>query len=484
MSTRRLAFLLCTVLLLLALATPLGLYARPTAVYLAPELQAALAAAGATGQVEAIVNYDPAVTSGTTLSSAIQGLGAGTIVYRQLDSVAARGTAAQITGIAGLKGVTGLYANSQLTYYLHESVPAIGADQVWNVLGFTGKGIGVAVIDTGIDATHPDLLLGSKTVQNVKVVGAPDDTYSYTGKSGAALYLENQPNTDLTSGHGTHVAGIVAGSGAAHNGYYTGVAKGANLIGLGAGDALFVSYALASFDYVLQNADRYNIKVINNSWGESKKAADYDPQHPINRATKRATDRGITVVFAAGNDGHDALDQPQNDAMNTYAAAPWVIAVAAGCKPQEQFRTELCDGGELAYFSSRGVPGDPQFHPTLTAPGVNIVSARAATGLVNVTNLPSDVFLCNVQDPTKYTCASGTSMAAPHVAGTIALMYQAAGGKLKPKDAKDALVRTARPMYRADGTQYGLWEAGAGYLDAYAAVLAVQTQPAPAVAAR
>ncbi len=483
MSTRRLASLLCAVVLLLALATPAGLSAKPTGVYVAPELQAALAAAGTTGLVAAIVNYDPAVTTGSRLASAIQALGAGTITYRHLDSLAARGTAAQITGIAGLTGVTGLYTNSRLTYYLSESVPAIGADRVWNVLGFTGQGIGVAVIDTGIDATHPDLQFGSKTVQNVKIVGAPDDTYSYTGKSGAALYVENVPNTDTSSGHGTHVAGIVAGSGAAQNGVYTGVAKGAHLVGLGAGDTLVVSFALASFDYVLENATRYNIKVINNSWGEAKKAADYDPSHPINRASKRATDRGITVVFAAGNDGHDALDRPQDDAMNTYAAAPWVIAVAAGCKPQEQFRTDLCNGGELAYFSSRGVPGDPQFHPTLTAPGVNIVSARALTGAVNVTNLPFDVFLCNVQNPTYYTCASGTSMAAPHVAGTVALMYQAAGGRLKPKDAKDALVRTTRPM-DCGGRPCGLWEAGAGYLDAYAAVLAVQSQPAPAVAAR
>ena len=221
MTTRRFASLLCAVLLLLALVTPAGLSARRTGVYIAPELQAALAAAGTTGLVEAIVNYDRAVTTGATLAAAIQALGAGTITYRHLDSVAARGTAAQITGIAGLTGVTGLYANSQLTYYLSESVPAIGADQVWNVLGFTGQGIGVAVIDTGIDATHPDLLFGSKTVQNVKIVGAPDDTYSYTGKSGAALYLENLPNTDTTSGHGTHVAGIVAGSGAAQNGFYT-----------------------------------------------------------------------------------------------------------------------------------------------------------------------------------------------------------------------------------------------------------------------
>jgi serine protease AprX len=102
-----------------------------------------------------------------------------------------------------------------------------------------------------------------------------------------------------------------------------------------------------------------------------------------------------------------------------------------------------------------------------------------------VTNLPFDIFLCNVQNPTYYTCASGTSMAAPHVAGTVALMYQAAGGRLKPSDVKDALVRTARPMScDAAGTPCQIWQAGAGYLDAYAAVLAVQTQPALAVAAR
>ena len=157
--------------------------------------------------------------------------------------------------------------------------------------------------------------------------------------------------------------------------------------------------------------------------------------------------------------------------MNHYAMPPWVISVAAGCKPEDRV---FCDGGQLAFFSSRGVPGDPQFHPTLTAPGVDVVSARASTGAVNVVNLPFDAFWCNLQNATYYTCASGTSMASPHVAGTVALMQQAAGGRLRPDDVKEILTATAKPMYRADGTPYGLWEAGAGYLDAYAAVLAAR----------
>jgi serine protease AprX len=435
------------------------------------QLTRQLASAAPTARVAAIVNYNPAQTSGATLGVQIRRLGAGTLVYRHLDSIAVVGTPTQIIQTGSLRGVTGLYANRQLRYFLHESIPAIGADRAW-ATGVTGRGIGVAVLDSGVDATHPDLALGSKTVQNVKVVANLNDIVTFDNDPAGPLWVENVPNTDTSSGHGTHVAGIAAGSGTSSGGYYTGVARDANIVGIGTGETLLVIWALAGFDYVIDHAAQYNIKIVNNSWGSTGAASAFDPNDPINRASRRAHDAGITVAFAAGNAG------PGADTMNTYAQASWVIGVAAGCKPAPDPTNSaaLCTtGGQLADFSSRGVPGVAG--PTLTAPGANIVSTRSSTGVaLNVLDAPDDVLTCNIAagNLARYTCASGTSMASPHVAGTVALMQQAANGTLSPDEVKQILVSTARPMLKADGTAYAAWEAGAGYLDAFAAVEASQ----------
>jgi serine protease AprX len=126
----------------------------------------------------------------------------------------------------------------------------------------------------------------------------------------------------------------------------------------------------------------------------------------------------------------------------------------------------------LAGFSSRGVAGDPLLHPDVTAPGALIVSGRASTGLI-MTGLdaPDDVTTCAIAASHLpfYTCASGTSMAAPHVAGVIALLEQASGGTLTPEQALHALRSTARPL-----PGYAEWEVGAGYVDALAAVNSVR----------
>jgi len=165
-------------------------------------------------------------------------------------------------------------------------------------------------------------------------------------------------------------------------GYYTGVAPGAKLIGIGTGDILFIFWALAGFDYILDHRTAYNIKVVNNSWGTS---GPFDPKDPINKATKKVSSKGITVVFAAGNEG------PDQNTLNPYSVAPWVIGVAAGCKtePDPTISAIHCADQTpqgrapiLADFSSRGVPGDPLYHPDVTAPGVHIVSTRASTGTV------------------------------------------------------------------------------------------------------
>src|SRR5205814_7470701 len=326
----------------------------------------------------------------------IEALGLKTRTFRTLPMVAVRGTSRQISSLLSFPGLRSIYLSRRLEYFLDESVPFIGADRVWNELGYTGKGVTVAVIDSGIDATHADLPFATKVAQNVKL--APD--LFGTGP----LVLEGLSDADTTSGHGTHVSSIVGGTGAALAGKYRGVAIGSRLVGVGAGEALFVLTALEAFDWVLQNRVQYGIRVISNSWGTS---GSFSPDDPVNVATKLAHDAGLTVVFAAGNEG------PNTNTLNPYCVASWVICVAAGDK-----------FGALASFSSRGIPGDPLYHPTITAPGVQIAAARAKTGLVMNTFFAVDIVSLG-SDAVSYTAASGTSMATPHVAGTVALMLEA-----------------------------------------------------------
>ncbi|GAX90617.1 S8 family serine peptidase [Effusibacillus lacus] len=370
----------------------------------------------------------------------LKSLGLKTVTFKHLPMVAVQGTKEAIQKAFSIEGLSSIYFNKKLDYLLKDSAPYIGADRVWNELGYTGKGVTVAVIDSGIDAAHPDLALGTKTIQNVKFL---------TGNlifDGEPVYLENVPNTDTSSGHGTHVAGTIAGTGTASVGTYKGMAPDAKLVGLGTGDALFILWALEAFDYAIDHKDQYSIQVISNSWGTT---GEYSPNDPINVASKAAHDAGMIVVFAAGNEGPDA------NTLSPYSVAPWVIGVAAGT-----------NDGKLADFSSRGIEADPLYHPTLTAPGVDIVSARASTGsTINALTAKKDATHIPPEYLAYYTTASGTSMATPHISGVVALMLEAKPG-LHPDVVKDVLVRTATPM-----PGYKEFEVGAGYVNAYNAVV-------------
>jgi len=403
-----------------------------------PVLSSVLRSAGLDQPIEAVLTFDHYPTAGDLV--ALRATGVQVRPLRALPMVGVQGTSPQILILPALPGLRSIYFNRRLSYFVDESVPLIGANRLWSKPGVTGKGVAMAVIDSGIDATHRDLPFGTKVVQNVKL--APDLFGS------GPLVLEGLSTTDTSSGHGTHVAGIAGGSGAALAGKYRGVAIDSKLVGIGAGEALFILTALEGFDWVLQNRLKYGIRVISNSWGASGAFA---PDDPVNVASRIAHDAGLVVVFAAGNDG------PDLNTLSPYCVAPWVICAAAGHK----------DGRTLAEFSSRGIPGDPLYHPTLTAPGVDIASARATTGIVMNSFFAVD--LVNLgSDAVHYAAASGTSMATPHVSRTVALMLEA-NPALTPDQVKSALEVTATPM-----PHYQEHEVGAGYLNASEAVGAVR----------
>ncbi|RDU37371.1 peptidase S8 [Neobacillus piezotolerans] len=402
-----------------------------------PVIQKLLNSTLSGSEAEAIITYKQAPALADI--QLLKALGLETKTFETLPMVAVKGKIAALASLLlSSTNILSVYENKELKYFLRDSRQLIGAESVWNDLGYTGKGVTVAVIDSGIDATHQDLRFGEKVIQNVKfVVG---DLFG-----NPPLYLENIVNTDTSSGHGTHVAGTIAGSGKASSGLYKGVAPDAKLVGLGVGEGINILWSLEAFDYAIKNKDKYGIDVISNSWGTT---GVYSPNDPINVASKAAHDAGITVAFAAGNEG------PGDNTLNPYSAAPWVISVAAGTKDKQ-----------LADFSSRGVAGDQFLHPDITAPGVDIVATRSSTGIVmNVLGTTTDISYIDPEHLLFYTTSSGTSMAAPHISGVVALMKEAKPD-LTPGEALDFMAQTAEPM---PAHQYH--EVGAGYVNAFEAV--------------
>ena len=412
-----------------------------------PELAIALNNATDDSSINAVVVYHNTVT-GSDLDKLRQiGIMGGT-EFRRLPMVYVTGTRNQIIAISHLPEVRSIYGNRTLVFNSDPYFNITGQQRVAsdgdlrsanNSLPVTGRNVTVAVLDTGINSLHPDLT--GRVVQNVRLV----DTQSIPTGFVNPVPVEGVANTDLTAGHGTFVSSIIAGSGASSNGKYAGVATGAKLLGLSAGD-VDLTNVLSGFDYLLDHRASYNVRVLNCSFSA---AAVYDPNDPVNVATKMLTAAGINVVFSAGNTGSG------NGTLNPYAAAPWVIGV--GATDQQ---------GRLASFSSRGYFGDQIQHPTLVAPGVNIVGTRSPAGTTGISGVGgADVNRLTAAELPYYTTASGTSFSAPQVSAAIALMLEA-NPNLRPADVKDILSRTATPT-----PKYFYHEAGAGMLNTYSAVL-------------
>jgi len=329
----------------------------------------------------------------------------------------------------------------------------IGSRPVIDLMGWTGAGIGVAVIDSGVAGYHYDLTLGR-------------------GDSGGAFGLRVAHFKDFVNdrtdpyddwGHGTHVAGTIAGTGLVSYGRHEGVAPGANIVALKVLDEnglSTISTIIAAIDYAIAIKDTYNIRVMNLSLGAG--VFESYTTDPLAQATKRAVDAGIVVVAAAGNLGRTRDNQRQFGAVTVPGNAPWNVTVGASSTQGTLHRED----DDVALYSSNGPTYfDFSAKPDLVAPGTGTVSLVDPLSAFYVTR--SEALIPGLMPGLPhmpYLSLSGTSMATPAVAGTVALMLHA-NPSLTPNLVKAILQFTAQnyPGY------HPLTE-GTGFLNAKAAV--------------
>jgi serine protease AprX len=319
-------------------------------------------------------------------------------------------------------------------------IKTINADKVWTQTSknFQGQGIGVAVVDSGINPQQD--FFTKWGVNRIVTSVAYNNGWNQTVFDGYS--------------HGTHVAGVIGGNGSRSNGAYVGVAPMVNLINVKVSDdagAATSANVVHGLQWIYENHKLFNIRVVNISLNESALSSYHNS--PLNAAAEILWFNKIVVVVSAGNFGKPgALYAPAND--------PFVITVGA----TDDKGTPGINDDTIANFSAYGTTSDGFAKPDLVAPGRNIVSLMANTNM----GLPR-AYPRNVVD-TNYFRMSGTSMSAPMVAGAAALILQA-NPNLTPDQVKYRLKATARPFDTPE-------RAGAGYLDVYAAVTGTTTQSA------
>jgi subtilisin family serine protease len=321
----------------------------------------------------------------------------------KVDKAKAGAFLAGVTSTRSTAGVDKIWLDGKREISLDQSVPQIGAPAAWQA-GYTGKGSSVAVLDTGIDTSHPDLA--------TQVAGAKNFT--------------EEPAEDLV-GHGTHVASTIAGTAAASAGKYKGVAPDAKLY-----DGKVCEQGGCSESAIIDGmewaATEVKAKIVNLSLGGTD-TPEVDPlEEAVNRLTAQT---GTLFVIAAGNEG------PGDSTVGSPGSADAALTVGAVDKQDK-----------LADFSSRGPRvGDGAVKPDVTAPGVAIVAAKAKKAIIGTP----------VGD--QYLMLDGTSMATPHTAGAAALLAQQ-HPDWKAAELKGALMASAKPA--AEQTAF---EQGAGRID-------------------
>lgn len=412
--------------------------------------------------VETVVDYGFGAMACATLPIAL------VVVPEELDAV-----------LADIDGVVNVVPDERLELVNADTRRATATDAVHDGHylpdAFTGADVGVAVVDTGVDPTHPDL----DPVANFQYVGVPAEleaagdaeasagdrlSLSAAGTASAetALWVDAGDAVTDTNGHGTHVSATATGSGVASDGRHRGVAPDADLrVYSTDGPAVGLWAAVSAYDHLVWSVrNGADVDVVSNSFAKKGASATYDPDGPLETATWHAFEAGVLPVFAAGNAG-------EADSLNPLAAAPHVLSVGA-----------LGADGRVASFSSRGRDGDhdrraalarlrrhhageavddPGFYrPGVVAPGVDVTSAMPPASTVDGEVRPAD---------DRYGTFSGTSTAAPAAAGAAALAIAAAADDVAPLTVIEYVEAAARDGPPGQAAAYG-----AGRLDARGAV--------------
>jgi subtilisin family serine protease len=338
-------------------------------------------------------------------------------VFTIVPAVALSATTSEIESLSQQPDVDRIWPDLRVHACLDVSVPLIRAPNAWQD-EYVGTGVRIAVLDTGIDPEHPDFAGRIASVADFTGEGIADG-----------------------NGHGTHMAGIAAGDGAASGGQYMGVAPGSQLYIAKVLDnqgSAFMSDVMVGIDWAVKQ----QVHVINLSLSGPPPG---DGNDPLSDACDLAVEHGFVVCVAAGNSG------PSASTIGPPGCARQVITAGAST-----------DDDTLLEASSRGPTADGRVKPDVLFPGAGIISCRAAdTCLGNALN-------------SVYTEASGTSMAAAHASGTAALLLEAEP-ELTPSEIKHLIMEGA--------TDLGLEEniGGSGRGDAYAALIATRALQADPV---
>ncbi|WP_188208152.1 S8 family peptidase [Alkalibacillus aidingensis] len=388
----------------------------------------------------------------------------------------------EIADISEWNEVRYIEPNQSLSLFNAEGREMTGVDDLQDSFGYTGEGVEIAIIDTGLDGLHPDVQ--DNQVRNWQVAGTivtEDNLYVSSTPDGIDLETsvfdieldEGAPVNNDEYGHGTHVYGSIAGSGEASDGQLRGMAPDAEVHSYSTSTGMALVYTLEAYDHIIDlvKNDEADIRLISNSWGSD--GCEFDPNNSTNIAAKEAYELGVLSVFAYGNEGSDS------NTCNPYSASPYVLGIGATDKSYNvtdfssrgkengNFDREEALANAKAYYSANEEEQDNWdfenqpiglYRPSVVAPGENIVSAQNPLHAMTLSG-------------TYYGSASGTSMATPMVTGILTLVIDAYEqnneGTLSPIE----LIRLLEVTANKDVMHgYEEFEAGAGFVDAKEAV--------------